>query len=161
MLIDNVVGSKPPIDNVITLLEYICNTVPDTFTPIDDVFTAVSADVITIEKYVHRVHTYGPIDHPSEDVYLVVSLIYMDRYIKATGSTLYTLNVHRLWLVSYMLAIKFLADLHYNNKWFAKVGGISLSELNVLEKVFLTRIQFHMHVDMYVDYARQLGCLEL
>ena len=44
-----------------------------------------------------------------------------------------SLNVHRLLITSIMLASKFFDDVYYNNAYYARVGGISNSEVNSLE----------------------------
>ena len=121
-----------------------------------DIFASTYVDSITIERYVQRIHKYGPMDDQSDDVYLVVGLIYIDRFLFSRGTTLHTMNVHRIWLVAYLLAIKFLEDRHFDNRWFASVGGIPLLELNILEAEFLRTIQFDLRVDTYMDYIQQL-----
>ena len=45
-----------------------------------------------------------------------------------------------------VLACKFNDDLHLNNEDFAKVGGLSLVELNVLEFNMLDELQFDLNV---------------
>ena len=40
-----------------------------------------------------------------------------------------SLNVHRLLITSIMLASKFFDDGYYNNAYYARVGGISNSEV--------------------------------
>jgi hypothetical protein len=47
------------------------------------------------------------------------------------------LNIHRLLLTAIMTTAKYFDDTHYNNVHFAHVGGVPLSELNVLEVDFL------------------------
>ena len=51
-----------------------------------------------------------------------------------------------------LLAIKFHDDLHLNNEDFAKVGGISPDELNVLELEMLGVLQFDLAVDDQVFF---------
>lgn len=57
-----------------------------------------------------------------------------------------------------MLAAKFFDDAYYNNAYYAKVGGIAVSELNILEVDFLFRIHFELHCvgDIYVQYHEEL-----
>ena len=40
-----------------------------------------------------------------------------------------SLNVHRLLITSIMLASKFFDDVYYNNAYYARVGGISNTEV--------------------------------
>ena len=52
-----------------------------------------------------------------------------------------------------LLAVKFQDDLHLNNEDFAKVGGVSLDELNVLELEMLGVLQFDLTVDDQVFFT--------
>ena len=45
-----------------------------------------------------------------------------------------------------MLAAKFLDDHYYNNAYYAKIGGIQKSEINLLEIEFVRRIDFNLNV---------------
>ena len=45
-----------------------------------------------------------------------------------------------------MTSIKINEDLHYTNRVFADVGGITLEKLNYLENVFLDNIGFSLYV---------------
>lgn len=61
------------------------------------------------------------------------------------------------WLLSY-----FSCDCRcYSNAYYAKIGGVSLSELNTLEIEFLLSLDFKLHVtiDMFGKYCRQLEVL--
>ena len=46
-----------------------------------------------------------------------------------------------------LLAVKFHDDLHLNNEDFAKVGGVAVEELNILELEMLGILQFDLTVD--------------
>ena len=50
-------------------------------------------------------------------------------------------------MTSVLLAIKYHEDEYYSNEYYAKVGGVSLKELNNLEKEFLQLIDFSLFVD--------------
>ena len=62
-----------------------------------------------------------------------------------------SLNVHRLLITSIMLASKFFDDVYYNNAYYARVGGISNSELNSLEMEFLKMSSFALFVQVCVS----------
>jgi hypothetical protein len=57
-----------------------------------------------------------------------------------------------------LLAAKFFDDAYYNNAYYAKVGGVLLSEMNGLEVDFLFRINFSLHVasDVFSKYRAEL-----
>ena len=46
-----------------------------------------------------------------------------------------------------MTSIKFLEDKYYKNEYYAKVGGVSLKELNCLEVEFLYLIDFNLFIN--------------
>lgn len=68
------------------------------------------------------------------------------------------LNLHRVVLTAILLAAKFFDDAYYNNAYYAKVGGVLVSELNGLEVDFLFRINFSLRVtpDEFEKYRREL-----
>ena len=51
-----------------------------------------------------------------------------------------------------LLAIKFNDDLHLNNEDYAKIGGLSVDELNVLELEMLGTIQFDLTVETEIFF---------
>ncbi|GJT31997.1 cyclin-U4-1-like protein [Tanacetum coccineum] len=56
-------------------------------------------------------------------------------------------NVHRLLITGVMVAAKFMDDLYYNNAYYAKVGGISTTEMNFLEVDFLFGLGFQLNIN--------------
>ena len=58
-----------------------------------------------------------------------------------------------------VLAIKYNEDDYYSNKYYAKVGGINLDELNSLEYNFLILLDFDVFIDeeTYEKYKEQLN----
>ena len=46
-----------------------------------------------------------------------------------------------------IVSIKFLDDKYYNNEYYAKVGGVTVKELNRMEKEFLFLIGFRLFVE--------------
>jgi hypothetical protein len=56
------------------------------------------------------------------------------------------------------LAAKFFDDAYYNNAYYAKVGGVLVSEMNGLEVDFLFRINFSLHVtpEIFGKYRAEL-----
>jgi hypothetical protein len=62
-------------------------------------------------------------------------------------------------LAGVLLAIKYNEDDYYSNTFYAKVGGISLKEINVLELDFIVLIQHNLFVkrDIYNKYREYLS----
>jgi hypothetical protein len=44
------------------------------------------------------------------------------------------------------MAIKYNEDEYYDNKFYAKVGGVTLKEMNILEISFLKLIDFKLYI---------------
>ena len=61
-----------------------------------------------------------------------------------------------------LLAIKYNEDDYYSNKYYARVGGISLCELNELEYYLLILLEFDIFIDddVYEKYENQLNDLQ-
>jgi hypothetical protein len=57
-----------------------------------------------------------------------------------------------------MLAAKFFDDCYYNNRYYARIGGVDATEINQLEVefLFMTNFQLYVDPDCYVQYWRQL-----
>ncbi|CAK0840501.1 unnamed protein product [Prorocentrum cordatum] len=79
---------------------------------------------------------------------VVLSLVYLDRLIKRhRWIAVSPLTCHRLVLTSIVVAIKFYDDTYFSNKFYSQVGGVSLTELNYLERQFLGLVDFKLCVE--------------
>merc|ERR1712151_1484941 len=109
---------------------------------------------ISVLNYLERIHKYASCSTEC----FVLALIYIDRMIQRNNFLLTELNVHRVVISSVLLAAKFFDDAYYNNAYYAKVGGVLLSEMNSLEVEFLFRISFSLHVnpELYNKYHAEL-----
>lgn len=99
---------------------------------------------ISLEEYLLRLHQYCPM---STAVYLATSfyihrLAIIEKIISVTAR-----NVHRLLLAGLRVAMKALEDLSYPHRRFAKVGGVSETELGRLEVSFCFVTNFELKVD--------------
>ncbi|KAI9030980.1 cyclin-domain-containing protein [Phycomyces nitens] len=111
---------------------------------------------IAVQAYLSRILKFAPF--PNE--VLLSILVYFDRIAKLKRNRLAisSLNIHRLLISSIVVASKLTSDVFYSNTRYAKVGGLSLLELNQLELEFLFLCNFDLHVrlqDMQV-YGDQL-----
>ncbi|CAO2824208.1 unnamed protein product [Amaranthus hypochondriacus] len=116
-------------------------------TPIEDVLTVFHgsrAPPVSIQQYVDRIFKYAGCS-PS---CFIVAYIYVDRYLQQTKTFLTSLNVHRLLATSVMVAAKFVDDSFFNNAYYAKVGGISTSEMNKLEMKLLFSVDFRLQINV-------------
>ncbi|CAN6486821.1 unnamed protein product [Victoria cruziana] len=107
------------------------------------IFHGLTKPTISIRSYLERIFRYANCS-PS---CFVVAYIYLDRFAGRQPETPITsYNVHRLLITSVMVAAKFLDDLYYNNAYYAKVGGVSTTEMNCLEVDFLFSLGFQLNV---------------
>ncbi|KAI9176587.1 hypothetical protein LWI28_020629 [Acer negundo] len=110
-------------------------------------FHGVRAPSISIPKYLERIYKYTNCS-PS---CLVVGFVYIDRLShKHPDSLVVSLNVHRLLVTCVMVASKMMDDVHYNNAFYARVGGVSNAELNKLELELLFLLDFGVTVSSRV-----------
>ncbi|XP_062201070.1 cyclin-P4-1-like [Phragmites australis] len=107
-------------------------------------FQGLTKPAISIGGYLERIFRFASC---SPSCY-VVAYIYLDRFLRRRRPTLAvdSFNVHRLLITSVLTAVKFVDDICYNNAYFARVGGISLAEMNYLEVDFLFGIAFDLNV---------------
>ncbi|GAA0142547.1 hypothetical protein Leryth_001303 [Lithospermum erythrorhizon] len=108
-----------------------------------DTFHGVRTPGISISKYLERIYKYTNCS-PS---CFVVGYMYIDRLVHRYPDFLVvSLNVHRLLVTCIMVASKMLDDEHYNNAFFARVGGVTNAELNRLEVELLFMLDFGLNV---------------
>ncbi|XP_039018078.1 cyclin-U1-1-like [Hibiscus syriacus] len=106
-------------------------------------FHGVRAPNISIPKYLERIYKYTDCS-PS---CFVVAYVYIDRLLhKAPDSLIVFMNVHRLLVTSIMVASKMNDDSHYNNAFYARVGGLRNAEVNRLELELLFLLDFGVTV---------------
>ncbi|KAK3399514.1 cyclin-domain-containing protein [Sordaria brevicollis] len=99
---------------------------------------------ISITDYLLRIHQYCPM---STAVYLAASLYIHRLAIIERAIVVTKRNAHRLLLAGIRVAMKALEDLSYPHSKFAKVGGVSESELARLEISFCFLVGFELRVD--------------
>lgn len=117
-------------------------------------FRALKAPSISVKSYLERIARYA---NCSGECF-VLALVYMDRLIQRSYCVITSLSVHRILITSVMLAVKFFDDHYYPNSYYAKIGGVSTNEMNLLELEFLRFVSFSLYVDPreYEEYLFQL-----
>jgi hypothetical protein len=119
------------------------------------IFHAGNLPAISIQDYLERMMKYAPCSTEC----FIMGLVYIDRIIHNNKHFLLTsFNVHRLLITGVMLAAKFFDDCYYNNAYYAKVGGVPCTEMNILELEFLFLIKFSLNVssDIFQSYKQEL-----
>eukprot|EP01133_Synstelium_polycarpum_P007026 gene7026-8168_t len=99
---------------------------------------------ICIDAYLARLLKYSPC---SKECF-VMSLVYIDRFLRQCDLIVNSMNIHRLVITSLLISTKYLDDIFYNNEFYSQVGGISLREMNGLEVVFLSMMDYTVNCSL-------------
>jgi hypothetical protein len=143
------------LESVVRANELVAATTPAAVTFAQSAFDCADGKVpsVSVTQYIRRFIHYTPC---SREV-LVTAVAYVDRFLahNSRGVHLSPLNVHRLFATAFVIASKFVSDLYYSNKFYAKVAGVGLSELNTLERIFLTELRYSLNLDpaQYAAYS--------
>ena len=97
---------------------------------------------ITIYDYIERLYKYSKV---SDEIF-ILTLIYIDRICFLYKIKLNYFNIHKLFLASFIVAIKYHEDSYYSMKFYAKLCGVPLKEMLHLEYEFLKLIRFNLFV---------------
>ncbi|KAJ1759517.1 Pho80p cyclin [Coemansia sp. RSA 1591] len=96
---------------------------------------------ISVDEYMQRVAKYASL----EPACLLIMLIYVDRICERNPTfTISSLTVHRFIITAAVIACKTLCDAYCTNAHYAKVGGVSMHELNSLEVEILRMMGWHL-----------------
>ena len=108
---------------------------------------------MSIKDYLIRLSQFTKMNEST----IILILIYIDKICNINNFRLSYRNIYKLILSSMIIAIKYNEDNFYSSEVYAKLGGLSLLELNYLEFQFLILIKFSLFVekdlfDKYNDY---------
>ncbi|KAG5722995.1 Nuc-1 negative regulatory protein preg [Termitomyces sp. T112] len=104
-------------------------------------FHSRSTPSITVLDYLKRIVRYTNV----EKTCLLITLYYIDLICSRIPLfTLSSLTCHRFIIASITASSKGLCDTFCTNNLYAKVGGISVTELNSLEREFLSGIDWRL-----------------
>ena len=110
---------------------------------------------IGVKDYLQRLTTHATLSPP-----ILLSMVYyIDRLCALYPAfTISSLTVHRFLITSATVASKGLSDSFWTNHTYARVGGVSLKELALLELEFLWRVEWRIVPipEVLVDYYRSL-----
>ena len=80
---------------------------------------------------------------------LLITLHYIDQIsVRMPAFVLSSLTCHRFVIASIVVSSKCLCDTFSSNSVYAKVGGIPIAELNMLEREFLRVIEWKLTVSI-------------
>ena len=100
--------------------------------------------VLSLNKYLVRIMKYTECENNT----LIVAYLYIIKLIEKESFVLGVNNAYRLLLGAAVLAKKVLEDIRLNNAYYCDIGGISVSELNMIEYSLFTRINFDVNLKM-------------
>lgn len=110
---------------------------------------------ISVHDYLSRLTTHATLSPP-----ILLSMVYYIDKLCALypAFTISSLTVHRFLITAATVASKGLSDSFWTNRTYAKVGGVSVKELALLELEFLVRVQWRIVPvpEVLSDYYRSL-----
>mgnify|MGYP002626602292 FL=1 len=120
----------------------------------DDPFSTKSPSKVSLQYFLGRIKKYTKIEKST----LIIILIYADRMCTTSSIILNPHNIHRIILGCLLLAIKYNEDLYFTNEQYAKVGGVSVQELNDLELYSIQLLNFNLFIseDIYEKYIQYI-----
>ena len=109
---------------------------------------------MSIKDYLLRLSQFTKMSEST----IIIILIYIDRISNLNNFRLTYKNIYKLILSAMIVAIKYNEDLFYSSAIYAKLGGLSVSELNYLEFQFLILIKFSLFIetDLFEKYKNNL-----
>ena len=121
----------------------------------DDPFSSKSPPKVTLQYFFGRIKKYSQIEEST----LIIILIYADRMCTTSGIILNPHNIHRIILGCLLLAIKYNEDIYFTNEQYAKIGGVSLKEINDLESYSIQFLNYNLFVseDIYQKYYNYIS----
>lgn len=116
-----------------------------------------TAPGISVLDYLHRLAKHATLIPP-----LLLSMVYyIDRLCALYPDfTINTLTVHRFLITAATVAGKGLSDSFWNNSFYARVGGVKVAELKLLELEFLYRVDWKIVPNPEVLIAYYKGLIE-
>jgi len=145
------------VDGLIALMEHFVANAGNVATPLEPPtkFHGKRVPMISLPAYICRLRQYF---HCSLECF-VLAFIYIDRLVqKKSEVTVCAVTAHRLTLSALVLAAKFQDDVFYTNTFYARVGGLNVSEVNYLELQMLKWSDWKVNVTMqeFEEYRKVL-----
>ncbi|KIJ49588.1 hypothetical protein M422DRAFT_27954 [Sphaerobolus stellatus SS14] len=120
-------------------------------------FHSRSTPSISVLEYLRRIVRFTNVERTCA----LVTLHYIDQICaRLPRFTISSLTVHRFLISSIAISSKALCDVFCMNSYYAKVGGLRVQELNLLEKDFLAAIDWRLNCtqellqEYYVNLVR-------
>ncbi|KIM94571.1 hypothetical protein OIDMADRAFT_135484, partial [Oidiodendron maius Zn] len=118
-------------------------------------FHSKTVPKISVADFLQRLATHVTLTPPL----LLAMIYYMDRLCALYPIfSITSLTIHRFLVAAATVAAKGLSDSYYSNSMYARVGGIRITELSVLELELLCRMEWKVVPcsEVLVDYYNSL-----
>ncbi|KAH8888239.1 cyclin-domain-containing protein [Thozetella sp. PMI_491] len=149
------------IEDVVALIAHMLGELIETNDPLAlksghlTRFHSRTAPGISVQDYLNRLAKHATLTPPL----LLAMVYYIDRLCALYPEfTINTLTVHRFLITAATVAAKGLSDSFWNNSTYARVGGVRVAELKLLELEFLYRVDWKIvpNPEVLVAYYRGL-----
>lgn len=106
-------------------------------------FRVKSGVTLNLSSYLERIISFTEVEYST----LIIALIYINRFYESTQQYITSDHLHKLLLLAIILAAKYNEDHIFSNTYYAKVGGIDLTELSYLETSFLEEVGYTLYIE--------------
>lgn len=115
-----------------------------------DIFYLSFIPPISLSDYIKRLLKYSKMDIST----LIISIIYIDRFIHKNKYVLSPNNIYRILLSACLLSLKFNQDISVNYKEYADIASVTVEDLQNLESYMYFKLHFSLFVkyDLYKSY---------
>ena len=106
---------------------------------------------LELEKYIERIIAFSEIEKGT----LIYAIALISEMLKKNTNSirLCAQNINLLLLASVICSVKLLEDKIFLNSFYAKIGGISLEKVNLIEASFFEIINYELVIKDEVYYA--------
>ena len=120
-------------------------------------FESESIPTFSIRDYLNRFVKYADIEacNIQQMLYFIDMFVQKINEVREDKLLVRYTNVHRLIMTALMCSAKVTCDKPFNNAFFAKLGGVPVSELNKLELEFLFGVKFCIFLDNDAEKFQQ------
>ena len=116
----------------------------------DNIFYLEQIPEVTLEDYIYHLIKYTNMSISS----LILAIIYIDQFCEKFGYVLSMHNIYRVLLIFVYISIKFNEDIFVKPEHYAKIAGVSVKDLNILEYQMCVVMNFDFFVksEYYQQY---------
>ena len=100
---------------------------------------------ITINDYIKRIFKSEIIDEQNYDA-IILHTVNLLHYLKTKGIYLNPYSSHRILSTLIMLSSKIIEEYPYSNWYWATLCGVSLEDINVMERSLIQLLDYNLHI---------------